>query len=492
MGDCPAICFVTTTAATSEFSDMLALSCCHRRCSDLFQLNDGTLYPHTVVWDCTRRHGPRRPDEEVDPFYEHFGMLPNEMKLECMSYVPFHVIANHALWLDDTDPWFTKKIMWDKHVTGSACPWCKTIQPTFLCLSPQTLSVCLKEGGTFAFHREKQSWRQLFKQWPSATRGGEIDQRFGGVNRYPSFYFRSCSHHDQPLEERQNNSIVSVLERWSRLRRLGGTKAESVQTVFRSRIRIVYDAKKTDSPGTPLRGPATTKLKPGMYYFELVNYNWEERVASSVEGVESRQRHFFIDPLDPSHGDMVRQQTDMSLLLRKVCHPSEETTDRFETVGYFERKAGVDERTNVYFNLGDDEDDSPTPATVGEEEEESTFVMSPQMVYMHTLTPTHGVHVYRCDTERRGDNVAYAGSRKKVSYFCASFPPGLTLHSLQRNKNTVRLNIFTETLDEGEQPALLPSEGGYAFVPIKSPFLATMMKASSSLLGKRKVVAVPL
>lgn len=456
------------------------------------------MYPHTGVWDCTR-HGPRRRQQlgfkrrrlngDVDPFYENFRLLPNEMKLKCMAYAPFHVIANQALWMDDTDPWFTEQIMRDKHVTESACWMCDNMQLTFLCPSPRPVTVGLRQGGAFVFRPLETTTACL----GTTERLQKIDWRFGDVNRYPCFYYRSCAHYDQPVTKRQNTSEAAVLERWRRLHGPEAMDDEILRRVGESaRLRIAYDAyrsKRTKSPDTyPLADPVTLDLRPGMYYWELVNYNWEEKMAL-IEGAENRQRHFFIDPADPSHDVTARHQIDMSLLLRKVCHPSEETTDRFETVGYFERmevkttghhlkpcvvQPHSNQNTVVYFKFGDEEDDTHTPATQ-QDGGKVRFLKSPQAMYMHSLTPTHGVRVYKCQD---------AGLRKQIPYFFALLPANMTPHSLQRNKNTVRLNIFTKTLDEDVAGASLvtavtsPVERGYCFIPSKQPVFANTIAPS--------------
>lgn len=429
------------------------------------------VYPPTGVWDCARS----KTDGREDSFYDLFRKLPYELKIHCLSFAGFHTLVNTELWLRDTD-----RLHFRKQVVESQLDY----ENFDLFIDVQRLYI----GFAFPFDEPYSGPHIGGREQP------DMEARFGRVNRYTSCYYRKCAHFDDVCHGRQPTA-KEVIGRWRRLHKgTATTRGSSVRTVkllrhVSDRLRR-SDLSGSDSQFMYSRWPTTidpfnVRLEPGAYYWELVNHNWEKTV-SDVEGEGSRQNHFRLDLSGESHEGSVGGFVCMSLMYRRVVHPTVESNDVFTNLAYFYDRCslkGMVQDSVVYFGFGEqyhagDHQEMPDPTTSETESDDDDLLQNyvltyPVRVYRHSLTPAYGIELERAVDPENGSGAVY---------YKVTLPENATLYSLDRNKTTVRLNFYVETrrLTHHERSSYGASiaaavcsnvDRGYAFMPTDNTYV---------------------
>ena len=441
-----------------------------------------------------------------DKLFTLFGNLPYEMKLLCLSHCTLHALFNTELWFRNQDPVYYRRLLADPHVTDKRCCTNDAANlsdtrcfPTMDGVDLNTRSKALQIG--FAHHTFEDQSPHL-----TGAKNLHLDAHFGSANRYVSFYYRRCSHFDENRIASIEADEGERLERFKRLYKSTGAPGSIGQHDAGWLLGVIPQVMGTENIGVSknelkptLRESVETTIGPGAYYWEFINYNWEAAVAA-IGGAHNRQGHFLLDP-GAGTPPVPRDRIYMSLVFRRVAHPDSERDDKFENLTYFnDEEGGTRRRKDVYFILPEqhvrqpivdyycdacssgntnggggaaDEAQAPVPDEDSEDEadeeadeaqsesdnqsdqdedtldgcefrhsdEEKGHVFSQldqQPIYTHTLTPTIDVRLYKC---------VDCKTRKNVSYYRATFPHNVTLHSLDCNKNSVRINFYMARKD---------------------------------------------
>ena len=455
---------------------MLALCCCGCTCKcgvkyasarPVYRINNNFAqkfyFPHQVSWKCDAV----KSDEDGalsratdDQFYQLFSNLPHEMKLKCLSHCSYFALVNPEMWID---PAFFRRLMQDPHTKMCV----NNCMDTFsgVCLSKTRRVVHIGFERTSPHQRAPSSVPR--RRRPSAVNN---QSPYGSVNRYPSFFYRkfkAASKRTAPTEAARWKLLHSstgsrvpfqeildhgVHPHWDDL----GKGIESLpKSVYHPSDRYVFPC-----PSKKLDQVTHAELGPGAYYWEFINHNFEDALATL--DADGPQRHFDLSHKTgrPStHSDRPRTMY-FSLMLRRVAHPDAEQEDRFVNLCFFRTDAAKRPNASgkeIYFVLSEEGRDMTSDISP------PSNVYEDHTMFRHALTPTFEICVER--------NVDRA-TRRDISHFRVLFPTHVSVLSLDQNSTTLRLNFHMGRLTDEDKTAFAlslanqihsNSDGGYGF-----------------------------
>lgn len=431
---------------------MLSLSCDIRDCFGYNSLYSWKGYhlgnrhrfyrPHRVNQTCSTQLSRERVDDvdvaaDRDQFIDHFKSLPYEMRLKCLTHCTFHSLLNTELWLKEVDTRHCDKLMKECHVTRPKCAWTLDIMDLSTFHTPVSLDF--------------RPFSSFPESMTATLRTGKYNQtddalyvRYGATNRYPCFYYRECQKSLEssvkdidrlPDSNCRWKNLLTFLQVGQSCLPLSSYSSRSYNHNSFSKTVTAqngfYNTKRVGHSKESYLKPIT--LNPGVYYWEHIDYNWEEAVEVMIREDDSRNR-CFVDhsPLIPGTSDLdfYKRYRCASLLYRRVVHPVLEADDLFSTICRFkDGRVTVDGYYKHLYLTFDRSADLNSSSKLLEKE---------QVVYRHIFTPTSDVSVYKCIDK---------DTLRNVFYYRVGLPANSRIFSIDRNSSTVRINFYVKYND---------------------------------------------